>query len=795
MAKAEERSGSITTMEPYVSSLFRFVYALFPHETLTFFQAECETSTRLTAILERRLHWMRFHPALLQPPPEDHSNKEWASHSPEELLGFADELAIRSSSSMPSSLSSEFKPLPTMEGGRGRGHSSMEVVVSSGISSDVTIPITTTRTMVATGSSERPSMATSAPESFGASSRKSAFRSVGSSGDGSSGQVAVESDTNSSSSAVGTAAGATAGATAGANVGTTANASSSGVDTPPIHTPPIRTPPIRTPPQIERAVDPTALTNHLRVELQKHAFLTQQQLPQQASDVVLLSNELLYERYLREQQEWKLRSMRRRMHNQSVQVKESSILRKQLRNQMKVTGDLQAAIAKEREQAKGYKQGHKKWSADMRVKVMRQREEYLQVVERNVELQNSVNHLRETIAQLEGNLASTHTKLFTLSGVRSLYDVANGSCERAEAEIVNLRRNNYVMQQEFCTRMKTTINVAVECRDEIIERLSSQLDQCLEELHEQEVVEEQEEDVEEIDIRDREEKSERSGEVPRWLQAARCEQNLKNEGVNQTTTKVVKKERSERRESLKEEERDSLRERVHEQVDTPMVLVRLQQLILQSMEAAEAVKSGDAGDAGDAGEGSGREGGEKEKKELLVCQFLPTMQELKMLLMQEFGEALCRRHAKEIRREIELASSINPCVYGTARYVVAGRKDGGGGSKRRRSKRRRKRGSVSDELARVQIERVKRSQKVDSNHVVLLREKIRMLESRVSKMDELLCSTREMSKHRTQELERKCMSMRQVNVALERRLVLSMQENENMKIKYDEGYATTAAPG
>jgi len=132
-------------------------------------------------------------------------------------------------------------------------------------------------------------------------------------------------------------------------------------------------------------------------------------------------------------------------------------------------------------------------------------------------------------------------------------------------------------------------------------------------------------------------------------------------------------------------------------------------------------------------------------------------------------------------------------VYGTTRYVVADRKDGGGGSKRRRSNRRRNKGSVSDELARAQIERVERSQKVDSNHVVLLRENIHMLESRVSKMDELLCSTREMSKHRTQELERKCMSMRQVNVALERRLVLSMQENENMKIKYDEGYATTAA--
>ena len=64
------------------------------------------------------------------------------------------------------------------------------------------------------------------------------------------------------------------------------------------------------------------------------------------------------------------------------------------------------------------------------------------------------------------------------------------------------------------------------------------------------------------------------------------------------------KNQSNGRESLKEEERDSLRERVHEQVDTPMVLVRLQQLILQSMEAAEAVKSGDAGDAGDAGEGT-----------------------------------------------------------------------------------------------------------------------------------------------------------------------------------------------
>ena len=103
-----------------------------------------------------------------------------------------------------------------------------------------------------------------------------------------------------------------------------------------------------TPPKIDRiatAISPTVLTDHL-VELQRRQSKNVQQ-----GDVVLLSNELLYERYLREQQEWKLRSMRRRMHSQSVQVKESSILRKQLRAQMRITGDLQAAIAKEREQA------------------------------------------------------------------------------------------------------------------------------------------------------------------------------------------------------------------------------------------------------------------------------------------------------------------------------------------------------------------------------------------------------------------------------------------------------------
>ena len=112
-------AAAMAAMEPYVSSLFRFVYALFPHETLTFLQAECSANPYLTSVLERRFHWMRFHPALLQPQPEQLNNKKWASHSPEELLGFADELAIRSSSSSTSSSSSrasssrvsEFKPL------------------------------------------------------------------------------------------------------------------------------------------------------------------------------------------------------------------------------------------------------------------------------------------------------------------------------------------------------------------------------------------------------------------------------------------------------------------------------------------------------------------------------------------------------------------------------------------------------------------------------------------------------------------------------------------------------------
>ena len=62
---------------------------------------------------------------------------------------------------------------------------------------------------------------------------------------------------------------------------------------------------------------------------------------------------------------------------------------------------------------------------DMRIKVMRQREEYVQIAERNVELQNSVNHLRETITQLEASLSQSRTQLFTLNGVEHLSRMAN----------------------------------------------------------------------------------------------------------------------------------------------------------------------------------------------------------------------------------------------------------------------------------------------------------------------------------------------------------------------------------
>ena len=768
-------------MEPYISSLFRFMYALFPHETLTFLQAECSANSHLKLILERRLHWMRFHPALLQPQSEKQmSAKEWVSHSPEELLGFADEFAIRSSELKPvvfgesganllhqisatsdasiASLAS-LASLTNDETAVGAMAAAAATVTSETAAATTTTTTTTTSSTTASTtidssqflhplpvpivspsqkmsnplfvtntiehdvSTKSDGESTSAPlgslttkaGSFG-EHRRSAFTTVISGNDGND-NVASKQETPSTIASIAAIPESAAG--------------------------------LLTPPKIDRiaaAVSPTVLTDHL-VQLQHRQFNTKQ------GNVTLLSNELLYERYLRDHVEWKLRKMRRKMHSQSVQVKESSILRKQLRAQMRVTGDLQAAIAKEREQAKGYKQGHKKWSADMRVKVMRQREEYLQVVERNVELQNSVIHLRETITQLEGGLSATHTQLFQLNGVRGLYDQADKGRSDAEQRIAHLRREMYELRQHNREVIHVTVSKAVKCRDEIITKLSADLEKSLALLHNEQIgyqqklegvqaeVQKKVKGKEKVQEQEQEQRQEQlSSTVPRWLQAARSAQYSGSLHGDSSAADHVTNQEEDQAPTL------SL-ERVREQLGMPNIIVRLQELIFQSFESQR------------------NSGTSKSPK-------VPPLSQLKAQLVNEFGTSMYQDQRKRVEIELETAMSVDPSLYGIATFHTASsvkqtnKKDG----------------------VRVVLQHIDSKLESERGHQLIVEraafsDDIQTLTAQVLKLEELLSETRAAAKNRSQELERRSMSMRQVNIALERRLMLAMQENENMKFQ------------
>ena len=806
-ASAEELAVA-AAMEPYVSSLFRFMYALFPHETLTFLQAECSANVHLTSILERRLHWMRFHPALLQPQSNETNIKKWLSHSPEELLGFADELAIRSSS-----LLSEFKPLVSNKSKettskessnhlRGASLTSIASVASvasvASIGSDASLTSLSSDEIVeAVDAVEGISLSTLAPvvnitvhplpvplpvpvsfpvenveirksnvDSIESTSipigslttkagsfnepRRSAFTSVGSGSSGSSGNGSLTGSPNGKN---------------GNRMYGTSKLTRSTVHR--IPTVVIKHPPapatsstiasiaafpesaagLFTPPKIDRiatAISPTVLTDHL-VELQRRQSKNVQQ-----GDVVLLSNELLYERYLREQQEWKLRSMRRRMHSQSVQVKESSILRKQLRAQMRITGDLQAAIAKEREQAKGYKQGHKKWSADMRIKVMRQREEYLQVVERNVELQNSVNHLNETITQLEGNLSATHTQLFQLNGVRNLYDQASKGRSDAEQRIAQLRKEHYELQQLHRSRIYTTVSEAIKCRDQIIAKLSIDLEKSLDILQKKKQLKQSKQLEQGPDQKENE--TTMSG-MPRWLQAARSAQQVGSlygdQSIATNSTNPLNQT----------EETVSSYNRVRDQMGIPNIIVRLQKLIIESLETQR-----------NNGIGSNPK--------------IPSLQQLKTQLIDEFGAPMYHGYLAKLESEMAVAISVDPSLYSLTKFHIETknenntRRDGSDGSGESGGSS----GGAHAILQTTDTE-LKKSQEIElSIERAASNDIIDALTAKMNKLDELLSKTRESAKTRSQGLERRCMSMRQVNVALERRLMLAMQENENMKL-------------
>ena len=473
--------------------------------------------------------------------------------------------------------------------------------------------------------------------------------------------------------------------------------------------------------------------NHLRSGGPHKHTVSLDALPAEVK-LALVSNELLYERYLREQQEWKLRRIRRQAHAQSVQLEESRIWRKQLRAQVRISGDLQAAIAREREQAKRYKQGHKKWSADMRIKVMRQREEYVQIAERNVELQNSVNHLRETIMQLRANLSKARTQLFTLNGVEHLSKLADKAKKDAESEVVSLQSFICSMQQKHEARTDATLSAALENRDRIILRLGRKLAQakrCLESR----------EDAARLSF-------DGEGGEPQqrllWLQAAR--DSVERSGPKKPDSAPL----SGRMDPLDFD-------------DTPTIIARLREHIASTI---------------------------SEGSETLTYHNMQT------LLINEFGHAAFSRYKHIVQRELELASKVDPKSYNQIFYAPSRHTSQ---KKEERKSSTGARGSYSPASFAYQQNSAsvatrqqssstaplhhRRQQETMDERSILGHPSVQNLVDKSNKLEKLLNATRSTLGDQVQQLERRCMSACQVNIALEKRLMRAMQENETLSIQ------------
>ena len=438
------------------------------------------------------------------------------------------------------------------------------------------------------------------------------------------------------------------------------------------------------------------------------------------SMLALASNELLYERHLRQQQEWKFRRIRRKIHAQSVQLEESHIWRTQLKNQVRITNDLQAAIAREREQAKQYRHSHKNWSDEMRKKVMRQRDEYVQVAERNVELQDSVNHLRETITQLKADLSAAKTEMYTLKGLAKLSKVADKAKKDAELEVEALQMHISSMEHVHQAQTDATLLAAVENRDDIIYRLGKKIATLKDELAQKSESHRNQNYVKES-----------QQQQPLWKQLA----DIKS-GVN---SKIQDTELS------SDDRKVGSTHELHELLNTHPIIVRLREHVSRVI---------------------------TDNSDPLTYHNIQT------LLVDEFGETEFARYKHLVQHELEIASKVNPRSYHKIFYsnnilysddhkvTSCEFKSSSHSSSRDYPK--------SYDLSQENnIEHLKQS---IPGHSIFEK-----LSEKSERLNQLLNETRANLGEKIKQLERRSMSTSRLNIALEKRLMQSMQENEILR--------------
>ena len=775
-------AAAVRQISPYVFGLLRFVYALFPHEMLSFMRVECTVNSQLASALDKQLHWLRFHPALLRSG-KGAGRCDTNITAPLQCLGGSRDVV----NVCPSTICMPVSSSPSTESKTEASGDSKLLPAILAAPDAVELP--------ATAATETATAAEAASKTTAvAATTASSFSSASS---------AAETET--AAAAVAAPAAATATAATTVTAATTAAAAAAAVPTPdrlsilePDHLYQSKYPwislspeellswvdslsiratrsssysrtqrqalgtakpgaipaasqsgpqqqwrheksssafslvgsqndigsaddPIVSPPRIGRSSVSVSLRGLLpadQVSLPQPASPLRQ-LPNISRDadtaLMLISNELLYERYLREQQEWKLRDIRRRAHAQAVQVKESRILRRQLRAQMRISGDLQAAIAREREHAKRYKQSHKAWSADMRIKVMRQREEYVQVAERNVELQNNVNHLKETISQLQSDLAAASSKLFTLQGMEQLSKKAEGARRDAEQQILSLKASISSIHKHNRLRIDATLEAALDQRDQIIAKLSRKLT--------------------ESELALNMSRAPRARLQPRaqplWMQAARAMDG--QDGDNTVPNNAE----------------------VHDQIGTPRLILRLRKLVAEALRNnAEAL----------------------------------SYHEFAAQLTHEFGNTEFARLRHLVQQELEIAASVEPSLYEHTMFLGSKYEgDLGEGTQPQNLPQQgvaeyARPAAPGSKYLGHEKEAAVRHEASDKGSSLTLQ----VLKERLARTEQLLEKTRHTTKERLLELDRQCLSVRQINVALERRLMRAMQRNESLCLQLQE---------